>query len=247
MTLAYSGNSALIVGGGCELALCLAPALAEKGIKSVLTFRTGESQARITESLRGHTGSWECRFLDLADRDSIEETFSCFTDGPDYLVDFAQSDYESLVGSADQEKVDRFFQSQISGRSALLKEAGRIMIRRKRGRLVYVSSVAAARPNPGQGFYAASKLAAEALYRNAALELGKFGVTAVTLRPGYIEAGRGRRYIEKNRDSLLKKLPSGMFITAAEVAETLLFLLSDQAKGFNATELTMDGGFTAGK
>ena len=106
---------------------------------------------------------------------------------------------------------------------------------------------AAVRPNPGQGFYAAAKVASEALYRNLGLELGGRGITTVTLRPGYIDEGRGRAFLESRGDSALAKVPIGRPLTSQEVAETILFYLSDSAGGVNATEISMDGGLTAGK
>jgi 3-oxoacyl-[acyl-carrier protein] reductase len=113
--------------------------------------------------------------------------------------------------------------------------------------MVYVSSAAAGRPHPGQGYYAAAKQASEALYRNVGLELSTRGVTAVTLRPGYIDAGRGLRYLEKKADDALAKVPLGRALKIDEVVDAIMFLLSDSAVGFNATILTMDGGLSAGK
>jgi len=127
-----------------------------------------------------------------------------------------------------------------------LKRVGRTMLKQRRGRLVFVSSSAAFRPNPGQGFYAAAKQASEALYRSMGLEMGKRGITTVTLRPGYINSGRGRRYLAQKED-ILSHIPTGKPLSPEHVAETIMFLLSDSAAGFNATEIIMDGGLTAGK
>jgi len=121
------------------------------------------------------------------------------------------------------------------------------MLVNKRGRLIYVSSSAASKPNPGQGFYAAAKLASEALYRNLGLELGGRGITTVTLRPGYIGEGRGRVFLETFGEKALGKVPMNRALTAEDVSETILFYLSDSASGFNATEISIDGGLTAGK
>jgi 3-oxoacyl-[acyl-carrier protein] reductase len=102
-------------------------------------------------------------------------------------------------------------------------------------------------PGKGQGLYASSKLAAEGIYRNVGLELAARGITTMSLRPGYVESGRGDKFIGKNRQTLLKKIPGGCFISEAEVAKTLLFFLSDTGIAFNGVNLTMDGGMTCGK
>ncbi len=247
MNLTFNGKTALLPGGGCDLGLALAPLLVGHGIRPILTYRNPETLDRITTAMTDFSGGYDTCFLDLNQPASLDPVFSGLEDGLDYLVDFAQGDYEELVAAADQGQVARYMEGGITNRALMLKKASRLMMRNRRGRLVFVSSTAAGRPNPGQGFYAAAKLAAEALYKNLALELGSRGITAVTLRPGYVEAGRGNVYIDKNRDDLLKRIPSRSFITAEEVASTLLFLLSDQARGFNATELVMDGGLGAGK
>ncbi len=121
------------------------------------------------------------------------------------------------------------------------------MLAHKKGRIVYISSTAAGRPNPGQGFYAAAKKAAEALYHNLGLELAGRGITTVTLRLGYVDAGRGRRYLVQNTRQALAKVPLGRSLAIAEIVDTIMFLLCDSAAGFNATVLTMDGGLSAGK
>ncbi len=247
MSFTFSGKTALLAGGACDLGLALAPVLVNRGIRPVITCRRPESIEQVRLSMAGYDGMYSILTLDLDKPASLDRVFADLTNGLDYLVDFAQEDYESLVASADQSAVARYMGACVTNRALMLKKAARMMMRHKQGRFVFVSSTAAGRSNPGQGFYAASKLAAEALYRNLALELGNFGISTVTLRPGYVEAGRGKVYIEKNRETLRKRIPSGNFLRAQDVASTLLFLLSDQAKGFNATELVMDGGLCAGK
>lgn len=120
------------------------------------------------------------------------------------------------------------------------------MLKKKGGRLIFISSGAALRPNPGQGFYAAAKLASEALYKNLGLEMGSRGITTVSLRPGYINAGRGKKFIKQNK-KITDAIPVKRAIEPGEVAETILFFLSESARSFNAVEITMDGGMSAGK
>jgi 3-oxoacyl-[acyl-carrier protein] reductase len=79
------------------------------------------------------------------------------------------------------------------------------------------------------------------------MELAGRGITAAILRPGYVDAGRGRRYLERYPHQTLAKIPLGRALTISEVVDTIMFLLSDSAVGFNATVLTMDGGLSAGK
>ncbi|HAJ27662.1 MAG TPA: short-chain dehydrogenase [Syntrophus sp. (in: bacteria)] len=247
MILNFQGKKALVLGGSCDLALTLAAAMTAAGIFPLLTFRSEEGREKIDARLSPLGGKYDAAYLNFGDRDSLASLLSRWGGEIDFVVDFAQGDFEGYIAAADEGRVYQYFNDNVSFRAELLKKIARIMLKRGKGRFVFISSVAAGRANPGQGFYAAAKLAAEALYRNLGLELGRKGITAVTLRPGYIRAGRGEAYLEAHGEEALRLVPTGRFLTEGEVAETILFLLSESAAGFNATELTMDGGLTAGK
>ncbi len=247
MTLNFSGRRALILGGSCELALCLAEAMIPLGLCPILTFRNDKGRRRIDGHLEAFATDYLTISLDLAAADPMAGFCKHADLEVDYLVDFVQEDFERLVASADSRATHSFFEGNIAVRSDLIQFVARKMLAKRKGRMVYVSSTAAGRPNPGQGYYAAAKLAAEALYRNVGLELAGRGITTVNLRPGYIDTGRGRRFIEKQETATLAKVPLGRALAIREVVDSILFLLSDSAVGFNATTLTMDGGISAGK
>ena len=247
MKLNFSGSRALLLGGSCDMALTLAEAMIASGLHPLLTHRNERGRARIHERLRPHGRGYEDFYLDLEAPEpnlALEEQLN---KGLDYLVDMAQGDLEGLVPAVDGRAIGSFFDAYIRARAIVIQKAARAMLTRKAGRILYISSAAAGRPNPGQGFYAAAKQAAEALYRNLGLELAGRGITSVILRPGYLDAGRGRPYLQQNATQALAKVPLGRALTLQEVVDTIMFLLSDSAIGFNATVLTMDGGLSAGK
>ncbi|MEM5786206.1 MAG: SDR family oxidoreductase [Syntrophobacteraceae bacterium] len=246
MKLSFRGSRVLLVGGSCDLALCVAELLLAEGLRPILTWRSEKGGNKIRRRLSSFEGRFETIHLDLTRMDSINSLFAEMNDDLDYLVDFAQGDMESLVAAADPGLVQGYFTENVSFRAELLRRAARAMLRKRLGRMVFISSAAAARSNPGQGFYTAAKLASESLYRNLGIELAGRGITTVTLRPGYVDAGRGARYIESHPDAAART-PIGRTITAGEVAGAVVFLLSDGAAAFNATEICMDGGLTASK
>lgn len=247
MKLQFSGRNALILGGSCDLAMCLAECMMESFLFPILTYRSEKGQRRIADKLQSYSDGYSSCYLDLGRRDSLDSLFGETEDDIDFVIDFAQGNLESFIAAADSDSMFDYFSENVSFRAEILKRVSRAMLRRKRGRLVFISSTAALRPNPGQGFYSAAKLASEALYKNLGLELGGRGITTVTLRPGYINAGRGRPYLQAREKEVLKTVPINRALSEREVAETILFLLSDSARGVNATEIAMDGGLTAGK
>ncbi len=243
----FPGSRVLILGGSCEIALTLVLYLIEASLLPILTYRNERGLRSIREALMPFAGRYETHHLNFGDRASLDTLFRSIDDDLDFLIDFVQEDYESFIASADEERICRFFADNVSFRAEILKRAGRAMLKKRRGRLIYISSSAAERPNPGQGFYAAAKLASEALYRNMGLEMGERGITTAILRPGYVDAGRGAIFMRKHGRVLLEMIPVKRAITQEEIAQTILFLLSDSAIGINATAIVLDGGLTAGK
>lgn len=246
MTVHHEKKRGLILGGTCELALCLASRLIAQGMYPVLTWRDQGGKEKIDHSLAAFRGLYDTIRFDLGDPLALKTLFDDEAAGFDFLVDFAQGNYEALIAAADEERIQAYFTENVAARAVLLKHVTRVMLRMRRGRLIFVSSSAAERPAPGQGFYSATKLASEALYRNCGLELAGKGISSVILRVGYVRAGRGRAFLEHNPDAI-RQVPLLRALEAEEVAETILFLLSPAAVGINATILTMDGGLSAGK
>jgi 3-oxoacyl-[acyl-carrier protein] reductase len=228
-------------------AITLAKIMIGSSILPKLAYRDEEGRNSIRQSLGQWGDKFETSFIKLGDNKSLEGLFSGAAADIDFLVDFAQGDYECFVAAADEDEVQRYFAENVSFRAEVLKKAARVMLKKKGGRMVFVSSAAAVRANPGQGFYAAAKLASEQLYKNIGIELGRRGITSVTLRPGYIDAGRGGRFLRERGAELLKRIPLGRPLSSSEVAGTIMFLLSETAQGINATEIIMDGGLTQSK
>jgi len=236
MKLEFSGKRALILGGTCEMALVLAKILLENQIFPILTYRNTDGYNRIHNCLKNvPKDCFHCLHVDFSTNEFI------LPENLDYLIDFLQEDFESLIPGACNNTIESYFTTNITRRSQVIQRVSRNMLAQRKGRLIYVSSTAALRPNPGQGFYAAAKTASEAIYRNVGLELGDRGITAVSLRVGYIESGRGRTYIT-NTPSIKKYV-----LKMNQVVETILFLMSDSATGLNGVEILMDRGLTSGK
>lgn len=246
MKLSFFGKKILILGGTSELGIFFAKEAIHSGSFPTLSFRSEEGREQILKNLRNMKGQYEMVHLspELAQSEKPIPTF--VENSFDYVVDLFHSDYESLISSADSESVKDYYLTNVVFRHKILKEVSRQMLSQKKGRLIYLSSTAAGCPNSGQGFYASSKLAVEAIYKNLGIELGKKGITTAILRTGYINCGRGKSFLEQQK-SIIKKIPTRQILTVQEVVETIFFLLSDTALNINATEITMDGGMTACK
>lgn len=241
MNIGFQGKTVLILGGSSAIGLALTRLLQDEGLIAVLTHSSREGLARIHDQFPDlATGSPALDFNDAPDA----ALASVLENGVDYLVDLAQADHETYLAAASQTDMDAYFKAHVTGRLRVLKAVTRSMLTRRFGRLLHVSSTAAALPAPGQGLYGAAKRAAEGLYQSLGLELGPRGVSALSLRLGLVDAGRGERFLdqENRRQSMAQKT-----VTVDQAAATLLFLLSDQALALTCTTITMDAGLTAQK
>jgi len=259
----------LIAGGSCELGLALGASLAADGMTVALTARDATGAARIHAALpevavlrlhaRGpeREGSHE----DFAPataagnedgnnaEDDTPETLPerarvALGEAPRLFVDLLHSRFECLLAGAAPADIDLWAARDIAFRARLLRAVSRSMLAARDGRCVFVSSTAAERAAPGQGYYAAAKLAGEALYRAVGVELAPRGITACSLRLGWLDAGRGAPFLQ-SRAADAPLPPTGRTVTVAESVQTLRFLLSAPATAINATTLTCDGGFGA--
>jgi 3-oxoacyl-[acyl-carrier protein] reductase len=116
------------------------------------------------------------------------------------------------------------------------------MMKRGAGRIVNIASVSALRGLPGQANYAASKAGLLGLTRALASESARFGVTVNAVAPGFIDTDLVRTLPEERRAQILKGIPMARLGGEDEVAQAVLFLVSDAATYITGAVLPVDGG-----
>ena len=179
---------------------------------------------------------------DISDEDAVREIFSAVVERfgrIDILVNNAAVDDENgldTIGKITQKVIDDTFAVNVRGSLLMMRE----MIRHRGdyGRIIIISTDAA-QVFAGQITYGASKATLEALTRSIALEVGKYGITVNCVAPGPTQTGCIDAELEK---AVLPLIPMGKLIQPEDIAQTILFLASEQAKMLTGQVIKVSGG-----
>ncbi len=144
------------------------------------------------------------------------------------------------------EDFDTVIDTNLAGAFRCARRAATGMIRKRRGRIVLISSVVGLYGSPGQTNYAASKSGLVGLARSISRELGGRGITANVVAPGFIDTDMTAVLPEEQRKAYLASIPAGRFATPEEVASVVRFVASDAAAYITGAVIPVDGGLGMG-
>jgi 3-oxoacyl-[acyl-carrier protein] reductase len=232
------GRSVLVTGGNRGIGLAIARALAADGDAVAITHRSGEPP----EGLLGVT-------CDVTDTASVDAAFAAVEaqQGPvEVLVANAGITRDQLLLRMSDEDFDAVLDTNLTGAFRCARRASKGMIRLRRGRMVFVSSVVGLYGGPGQANYGASKAGLVGLARSITRELGGRNITANVVAPGFVETDMTAQLPAAARETYVKAVPAGRFAVAEEVAVAVRFLASDAAAYISGAVLPVDGGLGMG-
>src|SRR5512132_1513756 len=233
------GRNVLVTGGNRGIGLCIARAFADAGDQVVITHRSGEPP----EGLQGV-------ICDVTDSASVDAAFAKAEEllgGPvEVLVANAGITADQLLMRMSDEEFDSVIDTNLAGAFRCARRASKGMIRLRRGRMVFISSVVGLYGAPGQANYAASKSALVGLARSISRELGGRGITANVVAPGFIDTDMTQALPDKVRASDLAAIPAGRFGDAQEVAAAVRFVASPEAAYISGAVIPVDGGVGMG-
>lgn len=130
----------------------------------------------------------------------------------------------------------------LKGSFLCLREAAKIMMKARYGRIVNISSVVGVHGNAGQANYSASKAGIIGMSKSAAKELAARKITVNVIAPGFIETDMTDCLNEKVKEEMQKQIPLKEIGTPQDVAEAAAFLASDSARYITGVVLGVDGG-----
>ncbi len=151
-----------------------------------------------------------------------------------------------VVGKMSEAEFDSVLNVNLKGVFTCTQAIAPIMVRQGFGRIISAASVVALYGNFGQTNYVATKAAVVGMTKVWARELGKRGVTANAVAPGFIATDMTRGMPDKVLASMVDHTPVGRMGEPRDIANAYLFLASDDASFINGTVLSVDGGLVLG-
>ena len=160
----------------------------------------------------------------------------------DILVNNAGITRDQLILRMKTEDFDAVINTNLKGTYLCMKQASRLMMKQKSGHIISLSSVVGVIGNAGQVNYAASKAGVIGMTMSLARELGPRGVTVNAVAPGFIETDMTEVLSDEVKEGLKASIPLGTLGHVEDVAKTIAFLASDDAKYITGQTIHVDGG-----
>jgi 3-oxoacyl-[acyl-carrier protein] reductase len=232
------GRSVLVTGGNRGIGLAIARRFAADGDSVTVTSRSGDPVDGLAVV--------QC---DVRDAASVDAAFAAVEadQGPvEVLVANAGVTRDTLLALMSEDAFAEVLDTNLAGAYRVAKRAVRGMMRMRRGRLIFISSVVGLYGSAGQANYASSKAGLIGLARSLARELGSRGITSNVIAPGFVDSDMTANLPEERKAAIKSAVPLGRYADASEVAAAVAFLAGPDAAYITGAVIPVDGGLGMG-
>ena len=235
----------LVTGASRGIGKAIIESFAKEGNYLIGTATSIEGAKTIDEIISSNDSSGAGLVLDLNDDNSIEEFFKILKGKdlyPDILVNNAGFTRDNIFLRMKDDEWSDVMNVHLNAQFKIIKNLVKPMLKNKYGRIINLSSAAAAIGNKGQANYVAAKSGIEAMSRTLAREFGLKNITINCVAPGFIETDMTDSLDEEYKKGIASQIPLQRFGKANEVAELIKFLTSSEADYITGQTIHINGG-----
>lgn len=242
----FKGKITLVTGAGRGIGKTIAISLAREGANVVVNDFNLQSAEETVDEIRAMGYEALPIKADVSIKREVikmvETTIKIFKK-IDFLVNNAGIFSSASLDSMTEDEWDKVMKVNLKGAFLCSQAVMQIMMKQHSGKIVNIASLAGKVGGIFAGAnYAASKAGLICLTKSLAKQLAPYGINVNAIAPGVIETDMTKNWPKKVKETLLKQIPLGRFGTREEVAETVLFLLSDGADYITGATIDVNGG-----
>ena len=240
------GKVALVTGASGGIGGAIALKLASEGASIGVHYNATKSNAeKICEDVRVAGGLGIPIQADVTDSSQVQRMFDDLErvyGSVDILVNNAGINKDGLLIRMSDSDWDEVIRVNLKGAFLCSRAAAKVMLKKRSGRIITISSIVGLVGNLGQANYAASKAGLIGLTKSLARELASRNVTVNALTPGFVEVGMVNSMTKEMKEMVTARIPMGRLGSPEDVAALAGFLASEEAGYITGQAFSVDGG-----
>ena len=240
-----TGQVAIVTGGGAGIGKAIALALAKEGADIALTDVNLETAQQTATEIEAIGRKSFAAPADVSDSTAVESFINTVVEKfgrIDILVNNAGITRDTLLIRMKDADWESVLKINLTGTFNCTRAVSKIMMKQRSGRIINMASVIGLIGNVGQANYAASKAGVIAITKSAAKELASRGILVNAIAPGFIMTRMTDVLPEQVKNEMLTRIPLSRFGKPEDVANTVLFLVSESAGYITGQVIQVDGG-----
>lgn len=241
-----TGQRAFVTGASGGIGGAIACALAEMGAQVALSGRRKDALDDNVKRITDAGGKALSIVADLKDSDKaaslIKETEEALEGGIDIMVNNAGITRDNLAMRMKEEEWQDVLTINLTQIFFLTQTCIKGMMKRRYGRIINIGSIVGSTGNPGQANYCAAKAGLGGLTRSLALELAVRKITVNMVAPGFIETAMTDKLNEKQKETIIERIPSGRIGNSKDIASIVCYLSSQEASYVTGQTFHVNGG-----
>ena len=235
---------AIITGAARGIGQAIAELFAREGAVVIILDLLPEGE-EVAAKIKASGGKAEFHTVSVTDKGAIDALFKKVHSAYgriDILINNAGITRDRTLEKMSEDEWDAVVDVNLKGVFLCTQAAIPYMKEQKYGRIVSAASNVGLRGNFGQTNYAATKAGVIAMAKTWTVELGKYGITANAVAPGFTMTEMVQKIPEAHFDAIKKSIPLGTVAQPIDIAYGYLYLASDEARFVSGICLTIDGG-----